>query len=344
MILFLQINKEEIMSQARNESKATSEKHLLLFVDINGTITVSDSAKSQNTDAALNKLLAENTTGIWESNTTQMSYRKFVDTKYKDAKKDERENYYVNFIKHLEESEHAEAKNIKKVFNELKENLKNKNIFSSFTRLIEKLNKEQVKYSVILRTFGNDLDSTIEELKKETGIEFKQNASFEKHSIKEHKISDTKEMIDFFKQGHRGVKDEHAYWSKEHKETYAGGKPYPIHLDDSQTISIFFDDNALWKQILSVKLHGNEVLNQESLQKELASQNRIISVDTLKAIHDSNYFINIVENVLKNELNKVSILAAAQENYKTIRFFNSSSTTQQNSESKDSSHQIKRLS
>ena len=89
--------------------------------------------------------------------------------------------------------------------------------------------------------------------------------------IKDIKISNAMEMLNQIKPGvHGSWKDDYIYWSKEHKEKYLRGKVFPIDLKEKESEQIFFDDNAVDKQIIHVQTTEQHGFTQQDSRSDYA--------------------------------------------------------------------------
>ncbi len=99
------------------------------------------------------------------------------------------------------------------------------------------------------------------------------------------------------------IQDDWNWWFK-HSENYQFGKPFPIDLADTSVCSLFFDDNAALNQdhpenniVAPFDISSKRNLSPE----ELVSIKRLFPVDTLEALCNENYFIELIEFIIKGE-------------------------------------------
>ena len=276
--------------------------HLLLFMDLNGTIIAYDSAKNKDIDSAVLQLLAENYIDVWDATKTteRMTYQQYLE-KHELARKAQSDDY-KGFIHFLEMTNHPLKKEILSTYYKIKNILRDGDVFPSFLRLIHSLNELGTSFTIILRSFGNDAHTVVSELEKRTNIKFIHHAVFkEGHLISsdEKTLKSPDEILASVQPMKHGVwQDDHHYWHT-HSETHFYGKPYPINFNDRGLVSIFFDDNAESKEILSIQPTSASAVDQAILQRKLIASGRIVPVNTMNAILNDDYFTNCVEFALR---------------------------------------------
>ncbi len=282
--------------------------HIVLYTDINKTIIVESQRKGFGPEAGLAALLstAPEYAHTWGEEPEKMIYCKWVDEKlFPESKRDpvlkkQCESYHAGFVEAAKSKEHPMFKEINDEFEALVRSLKAQGsgrVFTSFLNLITYLKEKNYPFSVVLRTFGKDLDAVSQELVRD-GLDTFIYGSFNKGVLQLNNkvISNPAEMIAAFEPGKNYAIQDNYDWWKQNKFTEKGGKPFPVDISDKQILSIFFDDNAddPIKPILNIIPVGTETnLN------ELIAMGRVVSVDTRRAILDGNYFITAVENALK---------------------------------------------
>lgn len=289
------------------------QSNLILFVDINGTIIANDSAKNKDADTAILQLLAENYAAQWDTSksTEVMTYRKYIekyllaDDESKSKNKKARPEDYKEFINFLEKTKHPLHEEMVSIFNKIKKILSDSGVFPSFLKLINTLEKEKTPFTIILRTFGNDAQNVIKELENKTNLKFSNFATFKTGYLtntNKNVLKTTNEILQSIKPNEHGAwQDDYSHWNS-HGETHAYGKPYLIDLNSKNTMSLFFDDNATDKKILSVQLTSGDVNDQANFQKELINLGRIVPVNTLRAILEEDYFKNCVDYAVKQRI------------------------------------------
>jgi hypothetical protein len=149
-----------------NDNKtAAVKKHLILFFDVNGTIMLEDSKQNKDKETAICQMLAESYSSCWKPGMNKnMTYRKFVEEHMHPGDDNDpvieaaRHASYRNFLTFLKESNHSLHAVVNESYQKFQADFSSKNkIFDSFVALIEHLEHEKIPYTVIFRTFGNDI-------------------------------------------------------------------------------------------------------------------------------------------------------------------------------------------
>jgi len=119
-----------------------------------------------------------------------MTFRKYVNVHISGDKSDKtiiqkRNEMVYDFIHWLENNKHPLLAEVKKTYEDcckiLNDTAKEgKHIFPSVYFLLKKLKEAKTPHTLILRTYGKDLDSVIQELEKpkELGIKFKNRGKY----------------------------------------------------------------------------------------------------------------------------------------------------------------------
>lgn len=295
------------MEHPIHQPKTEKNPHIILFVDINKTIIAEDKARGLDTEQSLGAMLSTmpEYAYTWGDGLEKMPYDKWVNKKVfpgsdKDpALKKKAESYQAKFVEAAKNANHPMAQEISSEFEALKSSLKNqgsRSVFTSFSNLIKYLNEKNYSFSIVLRTFGKDLEAVAQELAQD-GLTFTY-GSFSKDilSINDKTISNPADMIAVFQPAkHYAIQDSYDWW-KQNNFTENGGKPFPVNVNDKHVLSIFFDDNAddPARPILHIMPFG-----KPTNLDELIEIGRVVPVDTRKPILDKNYFIDAVEYALK---------------------------------------------
>jgi hypothetical protein len=293
------------METTKPEKCPNELPYIMLYVDINKTIIIESTGKGFGYEEGVAALLSTEPeyAYTWGNDKKKITYNKWVDEQLfpgsNPTLKKKRESEHAQFIKAAKDHNHPMFKKINNEFESLVTALKeqySRKIFTSFSNLITYLKKNNYSFSIILRTFGKDLDGTSKELAHD-GLTFI-HGSFQKGNLhlNNNVISDPAKMITAFKPGqHYAIQDSYDWW-KEHNFTEKGGKPFPVDVSDKHILSIFFDDYAA--DPVKPILHIIPVGTKTNLN-ELIKMGRVVPVDVRKAILDKNYFINTVKNALE---------------------------------------------
>lgn len=290
-----------------NQPKAEKHPHIILFMDINKTIIIESQGKGFDLDKGLAALLSTvpEYAHTWGQEPEKMTYCEWVNEKlFPESKKDpvlkkQCESYHAGFIEAAKNKQHPMFEEINDEFNALVSSVKaqgSRKVFTSFMNLIGYLKENNYPFSIVLRTFGKDLNAVTQELTQDNLTFIYGSFSKDVLSINDKIISNPADMITAFEPNkHYAIQDSYDWW-KQNNFTDKGGKPFPINVNDKQILSIFFDDlaNDPVKPILHIMPFGTPTnLN------ELIAMGRVVPVDPRKAIVDKNYFINAVEHALE---------------------------------------------
>lgn len=295
--------------------------HLVLHFDINKTLIASDKVGNKLVDDVINELLAEKYIALWDSSLLEeMSFDDYVSkilipgAKNDAELKRQRKCYLQHFLDYLRVNN---SPLYKLAFCEYEAALKvletsQGDIFPSFYRLIEKLNEQQISYSIILRSFGLELFEVKQEINSFHEGLICRTAEFQKGKLyldSGEVIEDSYEIYCTLRSiGHIAIHDDWNYWNS-HGLAAHQGKPFYVDREDSETLSIFFDDNideadSINNIISSLDAHSNESIPIE----EVVELGLPVRVDTLEAILNDNYFIERVEEAVeKANLRKLLI-------------------------------------
>jgi len=287
--------------------------HLILHFDVNKTLIAIDPAGGKDQPIVLNQLLSEEYSDRWDPElTSPITFRAYVHQYLVPGEKNDpvikelRKHYTGNFISWLEEQNHPYFSKAQQEYDFLKEKLEGVFVFESFYRLLELLEKTNTKATVILRTFGSDIpDVTAEIEKRYSPANFTLFGEFRNGVLcADDSFYDSPESIQDLLKDHRwgAIHDHHSCWIS-HKKGKDCGKLFPYSLRDPASHEIFFDDNV---ELGSTK--GTNIVNPVCIDAEedlsvddLAKQIRVVRVNTLKAILDENYYINLVEDSLQRK-------------------------------------------
>lgn len=277
--------------------------HLLLHFDINKTLIATDKAAHQSKEEVVNQLLAEKYLAFWEESPEEpISFAEYAYKLFPEDRQ-QRKEFVGRFLDYLRDREHPlydeAVSEYKEVFNAL--GASRGEIFASFYHLIDTLNEEGASYSILLRSFGEDIDDVKNEINiaypdmiARTG-EFRQGILYlDDDSVA---AAPNEIYLTLKNLGHAAIHDD---WSDWFVHGFKGryGKAFYVDQEDEETISLFFDDN--------IRLDGAERNIAAPLDaksgEEISIQN-LIRVDTLRAIMDSGYYLRFVRQAVhKNEV------------------------------------------
>lgn len=293
----------------------SEQKELKLHFDINKTIIATDAVQEKGLEETINSILAEFTFAKWNGKNEESYYEHITDklateqpnlSRTTELFKTRRRAllkefpiFLKQFPKLLAQYEYDKACMLKILSQE------EMVIFPAFIKTITWLNENfPNKYSIYLRTFGEDLSKVIIAIEKTTSLKFNKLGKFKEKELSltvPLVIQENSNLYDFFvlqKHQHCAIQDDYIYWKS--KEFQAiGGKPFPLDKSNSKIVSIFFDDNANDpdKPIICPIGPNNEL---EDYQELLKSGN-IVAVNPKEAILDDNFFIKKIKSLLNKQ-------------------------------------------
>jgi hypothetical protein len=282
--------------------------HITLHTDINKTIVVEDIAKGLNVEGCLNSLLSDapEYAYTWSPDGPALTFRQWVNQRVctgsdvNTGTKLMREKLYRSFMEQARHHNHPQLEAIEADYAALNQSIEGQHprrVLTSFSNLIKHLEDRKHSFSVVLRTFGHDLQWVSEELGQD-GLDSFIQGSFSNGALTlggtTH--STPADIAAVFRPAHHYAIQDNYHWWREHGLKADGGKPFPIALNDRKVLSLFFDDNASdqEKPILNIQSIGP---NEATLDM-LLDLHRVVAVDTRTAILNPNYFIEIVERAL----------------------------------------------
>lgn len=280
--------------------------HLVLFFDINGTIVALDTAQEKTIEVTLLQELAKRYTARWHKSVPEpITYAKFVrryllkgDEKLDLVLKRQRQQKYADFLNYLEQNHPEIHEKVQADFIMLRDTLlkSNGHLFPSFLKLLSELTAEQIPFTLVLRSFGDDIPAVKRELEARN-IVINDVGHFEGSVLHLHgrQLIEPQEIAQTLLPGrHQAWKDDWKYWHT-HKHVGTFGKPF--YLSEQKPLSLFFDDKAIEKDIIHIQRIDGQAMSKE----EALSEGYLIAVDTLQAIRNHNYFCERVFKMLKGK-------------------------------------------
>jgi hypothetical protein len=171
-------------------------------------------------------------------------------------------------------------------------------VFASFYKLIAFMDKQGMEYSIVLRTFGKDLRTVVNEIEAKTNkVFFEQYPKFVsgKLHVDDAVLSSPKEIYSYFSTSrHIAVQDEYSWWAS-HGKTTRYGKPFYVNLQDENTIHVFFDDNISTNdEDPSIVASLDAVSGEQLSARKLSEKGFLYEVDPSDAEQNENYYIEKV--------------------------------------------------
>lgn len=172
----------------------------------------------------------------------------------------------------------------------------NNKIFHSFYKLIDYLNHNKIPYTIILRSFGDEVAEVRDEINATYHDMITHFGEFEQttlHYDEEQSTSDPRTAYEYLRHfGNVAIHDDWGYWSENNKRS-ENGKPFYLDLEDKGTLSLFFDDNIDIDNVEQNIIAPIDVRTGRVLSlKSLVQSGQAIPVDTLEAMTNEDYFIN----------------------------------------------------
>lgn len=289
-----------------------AEPHLILHFDINKTIIATDSVNKKTVEEILNELLSLKYCDCWEKNVkSPISFANYV-KEYLVPGSDQdphiqnlRRFHLAHFLDYLKDNAHPHYQQAyleyQRAFKSLKEC--ETHIFPSFYTLLADLDKNNISYTIILRSFGNEISLVTNEINKTYKVMFQRTAKFREGKFT---FDDNEMWIEcpqiiyqtLLKNTHLAIHDDWTYWNR-HNKSALKGKPFLIERDDPSVLSIFFDDNICHQSDINI-IAPYDIAKRELIPiPELIESGHAICVDTLQAINDKNYFVDLLHKTLE---------------------------------------------
>ena len=288
--------------------------HLILYFDINKTLIASDKAGNKSVEDILNELLSEKYKACWDESLQEaITFDEYVHKILVPGSRDNqdvdvlRKFYLQHFITYLQTQNHplypCVLQNYEIALMAL--NTSENMIFTSFYSLLDNLAKKDISYSIILRSFGeevfevkNEIDAVYKEFFKRVG-KFREGKLW----LEEESIEDSQAIYNQLRRiEHTAIHDDWNYWIT-HNGCVKQGKPFYLDRTDNETLSIFFDDNIRLDNSAKNIIAPLDAETGELIPiKELIQSGQVVRVDTLKAILNADYYINLVEEAISRHL------------------------------------------
>lgn len=276
---------------------------LVLYFDINKTLIASDKAANRTINDVLNELLAEKYTSNWDGNEKEIisfdAYAKKV-----TSSKDEKKAIVQSFISYLEKKQHALLPEVLRDY-EIALNSLNQSqgmVFPSFYFLLNYLDEEKIPYSIILRSFGEEVLEVKEEIEAVHPLTFEIVGKFKNDTLtfEDGKIIEGANAIyQYLKHlKHAAIQDDWCYWNAQGQAS-THGKPFIVNFEDTEILPIFFDDNIRLNSSYKNIIAPIDAQTGDALPiKTLIEFKHVVRVDTLEAILNKDYYINLVKEAL----------------------------------------------
>lgn len=290
---------------------------ILLNFDINKTLIAEDMTTHKTMEYTLSSALAERSIHQWSKEHAPMSYYNYVNSVVAIGNKEKQYDLIGGFIRFLESSDYPDRIHVIKTYQRMMNKMEGRYLVPSFVKLIQKMQEQNIEFRIILRTFGSDIQAgkIIEEINlilNDSRIDyfghFKNGAlTIRGGGQVDRTIEKGEEIYRFFRdvQGHVAIQDNWKTW-KEDKERERSGKPFIFDWKDRGVVSLFFDDNinasgSEFNIVHPMKADGSSVPVKDCLNRN------VFVADTIRAILDEDYFVDLINHSLSLEGHEMRI-------------------------------------
>jgi hypothetical protein len=288
----------------------SAAERLVLYFDINKTLVISDQPGEMNGEA-VNDLLSAKYSGIWGEGQgelmTYLSYVKEFVLPREGLSPAEYRRYTFYFVCWLYSSGHPLACVVQQEYCCVMRRLSmmKGSVFPSFYRVVKLLSQAGIQFSIVLRSYGPNLDSVSKEIECKLGESFfAGRGSFDSGVLALDGIGqlDLEQSYLHLTSGENWVIQDDWAWWKDHGEARAYGKPLYTKTDE-EILQIFFDDRLQGGEsptdiVVPIDVQTGRVYSSA----ELTRRGQLVRVDTLDAILNENYFVDkVIEALLKKQ-------------------------------------------
>jgi hypothetical protein len=287
------------------------QPHLILHFDVNKTLIASDKANNKGVENVINEMLASNFKACWEESIVEpISFEDYVKEILFPGDecdlelKSKRNRFLQHFIKYLHDSNHPLFPEAIKISDTVRQILQDTQgtVFPSFYRLLGELDRNEKSYSIILRSFGEEVFDVANEIESLSAISFSQLGEMHqgKLFIKYNEYESPQAIYEALAEGNSAIRDDWSFWMNGKKKCQYG-KPFYVDSGDTKTLSIFFDDN-----IHLDNREDNIIGSMDSKTgtpipvSDLGDLGQLVRVNTLDAILNDLYFVKLINNALEN--------------------------------------------
>lgn len=301
---------------ARSFMRATSlakHKKYIFHFDVNKTLVGIDPAGGKALNDILIHSLADRYKYCWGPEIQKpINYSDYIKTYVLPGASDDRElkklrvKKISDFIEYLKETGHPLYHEAQSTLDNLKIKIEMQNgrlVFDSFYRLINHLMQHTINFTIIIRTFGDDIESIVKEFDTYITPGFINKYGKIKnrmlHVEGDKTFETSQDIYNFFKTTvNIAIQDSWKEWSQQNEHQHFG-KLFPVDPEDAEIVSIILDDN-----IIDDPESTSNIVDPVDAQTgghlnvaELIKKKRIFVVDTIAAILNPDYFIELIESV-----------------------------------------------
>lgn len=291
-------------------SSSTLFSHIIIHMDVNRTIISHDSTQAYSPEDFVNVCLAKSTKACWDPTIEEpIDYYSYVylhllpgDRSDSLLRKKRRETIH-SFSETIAHSEAPFAPALLEKYEAMVTAVRSvgKNVFPSFYALVKYLEDKNVSYTILLRSFGNDLQSVLQELSQTLNISEIPLFKMQGNTLLVEGLPYPHTSVVKHAKKYRfvGVQDDFFYWNT-HNESKEYGKIFPLSNED---ISLFFDDNVEEKGGEKNIICPYLLTTNSSIPiLPLIQSGHIVRVDTLEALTNTEYFIERLQKVIPEEI------------------------------------------
>lgn len=291
---------------------------LLLNFDINKTLIAEDITTNKTMEYVLSSALAERSIHQWSKEHEPMSYYNYVNNVVAIGNKEKQRALIQEFIPFLESSDYPARTHVIKTYQQIMNKMEGKYLVPSFVKLIQKMQEQNIEFRIILRTFGSDIQEgkIIEEINlllNDSRIDYFGDFKNGVLTIRNgEQVDQTIEKLDeiyqFFHdaQGHIAIQDDWKTWNADN-EKERSGKSFIFDLEDRSVVSLFFDDNINTSGSEFNIVHSMKPNGSSEPVKNCLNRNAFVA-DTIQAILDEDYFVDLVNHSLALERHELRVM------------------------------------
>jgi hypothetical protein len=288
--------------------------HLILNFDINKTLIASDKMTNKSVPEVLNELLAKKYVAKWDKSLDKpISFEDYVDNVLFPASLENvlsgllRRYSKQHFIDYLRHNSHPLYLDVLKDYQTAEAALQDpdRKVFASFYHLVDALDKRGISYSIVLRSFGAEVDDVKNEINQNVKELFLHTGKFHQTQLFLDNGTSFDNPTAIYQElrhlGHLAIQDDWNHWST-HDCASAYSKPFYVDRQDSNTLSLFFDDNISMKSTDKNIIGPIDPVTGEHYPVDaFITTGQAIPVDTLRAILDPDYFLNCVDAAIEKK-------------------------------------------
>jgi hypothetical protein len=278
--------------------------HLILHLDVNRTLIATDPVQNKSLKDVLSAELAERTIQSWSADHPPMSYRQFVDEvlvpgdKFDPVLKAQRRTHLDKFI-----SQPFVDQSLADTYAKLHAKMEGQYIVPSFFKLVRALRAQDISFTLVLRTFGADLEPVTQAIQEklpeerfETWGKYSQGELHTDGSV----LRSPSEVYSFLKasKGHVAIQDDWKTWHND-KERRRSGKPFPFQQNDPDCLSLFFDDNVTEDPNSDEGIIATQSVDGAEVSVPSVLGTHIFMAELISAILEDTYFIDRVNQALE---------------------------------------------